>query len=136
MAKELHTHSEETAKGLEKCVAVAELLLEKLRGMQTDIQPHTDPVDKTMLRLKRQQVLRPTEVALLYGIPTGTLKQLRYYKKGPEFFQRGKGQPIYYTHDAILSYLKGMPLKERLEQELGGEFAALANWNGPDDDEE
>ena len=40
----------------------------------------------------------PFEMSRLYGIPAGTLANLRYQKKGPKFYKIGKSV-LYFTED-------------------------------------
>jgi hypothetical protein len=40
----------------------------------------------------------PFEMARLYGVPVGTLANMRYLKRGPRFYKVGKSV-LYFTED-------------------------------------
>jgi hypothetical protein len=51
-----------------------------------------------MNKYPKKEAGTPCEMARLYGIPTGTLANLRYLKKGPKFYKVGKSV-LYFTGD-------------------------------------
>ncbi len=64
------------------------------------------PVEASELeRLKRKQMLNAEEVEKLYGLNSGTLRNMRAQGRGPEYLQEVKGSPVFYEHAAIQNYL-------------------------------
>jgi len=51
------------------------------------------------------------EMSRLYGIPAGTLANLRYQKKGPKYYKNGKSV-IYFTED-FEDWLRRKPVLTR-----------------------
>lgn len=61
----------------------------------------TTPLAELQFRL----ALRPKDVEVLYGISRASLKVLRAQNRGPEYTQKAKRSPVFYTHEAIRQYL-------------------------------
>lgn len=55
--------------------------------------------------IKTKTTLSSKDVEKFYGIPESTLRTWRNRKKGPKFYQSGKGSPVIYTHEDIKGYL-------------------------------
>jgi len=54
------------------------------------------------------QALSPAQVEKFYGIPAGTLANLRWRKEGPKFFKRSR-KVVYKTAD-VEAWLFGNPV--------------------------
>lgn len=50
----------------------------------------------------------PREVSQIYGIPEGSLANLRWQRKGPRFYRRGRGV-VYFFAD-IEKWLRSAPV--------------------------
>ena len=50
----------------------------------------------------------PAEVSSKYGIPLGTLANLRYQKRGPKYFRRGRS--VHYFFADVEAWLKSDPV--------------------------
>jgi hypothetical protein len=66
-----------------------------------------------------QKAGTPKEMSRIYGIPLGTLANLRYQKRGPRYFRRGRS--ILYFSSDFEAWLKSDPVltKESCEAEDG-----------------
>ncbi len=56
----------------------------------------------------RRRAGTPKEMSQIYGIPLGTLANLRYQKRGPKYFRRGRG--VLYFFSDFESWLKSNPV--------------------------
>lgn len=50
----------------------------------------------------------PREISLMYGIPLGTLANMRYRKEGPNYYKTGKR--VFYFIEDIEKWLKQNPV--------------------------
>jgi hypothetical protein len=55
-------------------------------------------------------MLKPSEVRETFGIPEGTLANLRWAKRGPRFFRRPGGRGIYYLLSDIEAWITSGPV--------------------------
>ena len=55
-----------------------------------------------------QKAGTPKEMSKIYGIPLGTLANLRYQRRGPRFFRRGRSV-LYFIED-FEAWLKSDPV--------------------------
>ncbi len=58
----------------------------------------------------RKIALRPREVAETFGIPEGSLANLRWMKKGPRFFRKPGGRGIFYLFSDVEKWLMSQPV--------------------------
>jgi hypothetical protein len=56
-------------------------------------------------------VLKPSEVRVVFGIPVGTLANLRYAKKGPRFFRKPGGRGIFYLASDVEAWITSQPVQ-------------------------
>jgi len=56
-------------------------------------------------------VLRPPEIHERYGIPEGTLANLRWAKKGPRYFRKPGGRGIFYLLSDVEEWLLSQPIQ-------------------------
>jgi hypothetical protein len=75
--------------------------------------------DKTLKRI----ALRPSEVKATFGIPEGTLANLRWAKKGPRYFRKPGGRAIFYLLSDLETWLTSEPVQPRVSIEAGHERA-------------
>jgi len=63
------------------------------------------------MKTEKRRTVTPQQVEEIYGIPVGTLCQLRYLKRGPKYFilgnTQGKRHRILYFVESIESCIKG-----------------------------
>lgn len=62
-----------------------------------------------MTRELKKVTLRPPEVEAVYGIPEGSLANMRYKKTGPKFFKAGLRRVVYRIED-IENWLNQSPV--------------------------
>ena len=55
-------------------------------------------------------VLRPSEVKEIFGIPEGTLANLRWAKKGPRYFKKPRGRGIFYLLNDVKTWITSNPV--------------------------
>lgn len=61
-------------------------------------------------RMKQKQISStPQEISAVFGIPAGTLANLRSQKRGPKYYKRGR-RVIYFIQD-IEQWLKSQPVQ-------------------------
>jgi|PlaIllAssembly_1097288.scaffolds.fasta_scaffold907503_2 hypothetical protein len=58
--------------------------------------------------ISQKQAGTPYEMSRLYGVPAGTLANLRYQKRGPKYYKVGKG--VFYFVVDFESWLKSKPV--------------------------
>ena len=65
--------------------------------------------------------LKPKEVCDLFGIPQGTLANLRWQKKGPRYFKRPSGRGVFYLQADVEDWLLSSPVltTESLRTDVG-----------------
>ncbi len=56
----------------------------------------------------KKQAGTPYEMSRLYGVPVGTLANLRYQKRGPKYYKIGKG--VFYFISDFEAWMKGRPV--------------------------
>jgi hypothetical protein len=63
--------------------------------------------------------LSPAEVTAVFGIPEGTLANLRWTKKGPRYFRRPGGRGILYLVSDVETWVTSCPVQtlESIEAE-------------------
>lgn len=54
--------------------------------------------------------LKPREVSDLFGIPEGTLANLRWKKRGPRYFKRPNGRGVFYLLTDVQNWLLSSPV--------------------------
>ena len=52
-----------------------------------------------MNRELKKRAITPTELEAIYGIPRGSLANMRWAKKGPKYYKAGKRRVIYMVED-------------------------------------
>ena len=62
--------------------------------------------ERKMLSLSERKMLSPAEVEAVYGIPVGSLANLRCARKGPPFYRVGGGRRIKYDPDAVRAWIE------------------------------
>jgi len=58
----------------------------------------------------QKKALNPPEVAARYGIPTGTLANMRSERRGPRFYKIGRKKILYFDED-VESWLRSNPVE-------------------------
>ena len=58
----------------------------------------------------KRVTLKPSEVSAMFGIPEGTLANMRWAKKGPRYFRKPGGRGIYYIYQEILDWVTSQPV--------------------------
>ncbi|HOI16544.1 MAG TPA: hypothetical protein PK036_09385 [Geobacteraceae bacterium] len=72
-----------------------------------------------------KKALSPQQVEEIYGIPTGTLANLRYQKRGPRYFalggSPGKKRKILYFVEDVESWIRQYPVltSDSIPEEVG-----------------
>jgi hypothetical protein len=63
--------------------------------------------------------LTPAEVYATFGIPPGTLANLRWSKRGPRYFKRPGGRGIFYLLSDVEAWITSCPVQtlESIEAE-------------------
>ena len=67
----------------------------------------------------RKIALTPVEVYATFGVPTGTLANLRWSKRGPRYFKRPGGRGILYLLSDVEAWITSCPVQtlESIEAE-------------------
>jgi hypothetical protein len=55
-------------------------------------------------------VLKPAEVKEIFGIPEGTLANMRWAKRGPRYFRKPGGRGIFYLMADVESWITSHPV--------------------------
>jgi hypothetical protein len=55
--------------------------------------------------------LKPQEVSDIFGIPPGTLANLRWKKQGPRYFKRPAGRGVFYLLADVQDWLLSHPVQ-------------------------
>ena len=55
--------------------------------------------------------LKPSEVREIFGIPEGTLANLRWAKRGPRYFKRPSGRGVFYLLADVEGWLTSQPVQ-------------------------
>lgn len=64
--------------------------------------------DKNLKRI----ALKPSEVTQIFGIPTGTLANMRWAKKGPRYFKKpGNGRGVFYLLADVEAWITSQPVQ-------------------------
>ncbi len=58
----------------------------------------------------QKRALNPPEVSAVYGVPAGTLANMRHEKRGPKFYKIGSKKIIYFAED-IEAWLRSNPVE-------------------------
>ena len=58
----------------------------------------------------KRVTLKPSEVSAMFGIPEGTLANMRWAKKGPRYFRKPEGRGIYYLYQEVLDWVTSQPV--------------------------
>ncbi len=61
----------------------------------------------------------PAEIERIFGIPRGTLANLRWQKKGPTYYKAGARKVIYMVDD-VSAWLSRKPVLTRESEEVNG----------------
>ncbi len=70
---------------------------------------HSSPSTERFLPRDMQKIAgTPFDMSRLFGVPVGTLANLRYQKRGPKFFKVGKSV-LYFTED-FENWLRRTPI--------------------------
>jgi hypothetical protein len=64
-----------------------------------------------MSRELKRVVVRPSEVRAMFGIPEGTLANLRWAKKGPRYFRKPGGRGIFYLLSDVEAWITSQPVQ-------------------------
>ncbi len=56
-------------------------------------------------------VLKPSEVKAMFGIPEGTLANLRWAKKGPRYFKKPGGRGVFYLLSDVEDWITSNPVE-------------------------
>jgi hypothetical protein len=63
-----------------------------------------------MNKESRRIALKPSEVRETFGIPEGTLANLRWARKGPRYFKRPGGRGIFYLLADVEVWITSRPV--------------------------
>lgn len=55
--------------------------------------------------------LKPSEVRAMFGIPEGTLANLRWAKKGPRYFKKPNGRGVFYLLSDVHDWITSQPVQ-------------------------
>ncbi len=55
--------------------------------------------------------LKPSEVKAMFGIPEGTLANLRWAKKGPRYFKKPGGRGVFYLLSDVEDWITSNPVE-------------------------
>ncbi len=58
----------------------------------------------------KRVVLRPKEVAAIFGIPEGTLANMRWAKRGPRYYKKPGGRRVLYLREDVERWLLSSPI--------------------------
>lgn len=58
----------------------------------------------------QKKALSAADVEAIYGIPTGTLANMRCQKRGPRFFKIGRKKVVYFPED-VEPWLRSCPIE-------------------------
>jgi len=58
----------------------------------------------------KRLVLKPKEVQEIFGIPEGTLANLRWAKRGPKYFKKPGGRGVFYLWEDLEGWLFSNPV--------------------------
>jgi hypothetical protein len=64
---------------------------------------------------QRAKAATPEKIASMYGIPSGTLANMRYRREGPKFFKCGRR--VVYFFDDVENWLRQNPVLTRDDHE-------------------
>jgi hypothetical protein len=68
-----------------------------------------------MFRREKREFKRiagtPSDVFARYGIPTGTLANLRWSKRGPRYFKKPGGRGVFYLLSDVEAWLLSQPVR-------------------------
>lgn len=64
-----------------------------------------------METMVKKKFIRPPEIKEVYGIPEGTLANLRWAKKGPRYFKRPGGRGVFYLVADVEDWLMSRPIQ-------------------------
>jgi hypothetical protein len=53
---------------------------------------------------------KPEEISQMFGIPQGTLANLRWAKKGPRYFKRPGGRGVFYLLSDVEEWITSQPV--------------------------
>ena len=56
-------------------------------------------------------VLKPSEVQQMFGIPEGSLANLRWAKRGPRYFKKPSGRGVFYLLADVESWITSHPVQ-------------------------
>jgi hypothetical protein len=59
----------------------------------------------------KKVILRPWEINDMYGIPEGSLANMRWSKKGPRYFRKPGGRGIFYLLTDVEDWLTSQPVQ-------------------------
>jgi hypothetical protein len=62
--------------------------------------------EKTLKRI----VVRPPEIREIFGIPEGTLANLRWAKRGPRYFKKPGGRGVFYLLSDVEAWITSQPV--------------------------
>jgi len=64
-----------------------------------------------MNETRKPIALRPAEVRAIFGIPEGTLANLRWMNKGPRCFRKPGGRGIFYLLADVEAWITSQPIE-------------------------
>ena len=64
-------------------------------------------IEKNLQRI----TLKPSEVRATFGIPEGTLANLRWSKKGPRYFKKPGGRGVFYLLEDVRVWITCQPVQ-------------------------
>ena len=59
----------------------------------------------------KRVTLKPVEVSAVFGIPEGTLANLRWSKKGPRYFKQAGGRGVFYLFADVEAWITSQPVQ-------------------------
>jgi hypothetical protein len=62
--------------------------------------------DKNLKRI----ALKPSEVKAMFGIPEGTLANMRWAKRGPRYFKKPGGRGVFYILAEVEAWITSQPV--------------------------
>jgi hypothetical protein len=76
--------------------------------------------------------LTPVEVYATFGIPPGTLANLRWAKKGPRYYKRPGGRGVFYLMADVLEWITSQPV-QTMDSVDTGSLSGHGSGNGDQD---
>ena len=66
-------------------------------------------VEGSVMNTSEKKVYQPPDVQAAYGVPTGTLANLRSKRRGPRFYRVGR--KIYYMQEDLERWIRSNPVE-------------------------